>query len=48
MKVGAENRNKVIAAAVLLVIALVLIARGSGAFSVDRALTAGESEPARA
>ena len=31
-----------------IVIALVLIARGSGAFSVDRALTAGESEPARA
>ncbi len=31
-----------------IAIALVLMARGSGAFSVDRALTAGELAPARA
>jgi putative oxidoreductase len=31
-----------------IAIALVLIAHGSGALSVDRALTAGELAPARA
>ena len=32
----------------VIAIALVLMARGSGAFSVDRAVTAGELSPARA
>jgi len=53
VKVGAENRNKVIAAAVLLVIALVLIGRflfssygGSSAASPAAAAAAAPAKPA--